>query len=116
MNWVNCLRCGTVQPDSEEYCVRCGISLVTHDLPQNNYARRLLVEERNEERRPMLSPEARYQRDPMFRTIVDSLELMLADAIMTGTEIREAAILAAIHYEMRRLDKVNRIFVGEDEQ
>ena len=50
----------------------------------------------------MLTVEERYRRDPLFRRIVDKLEALLCDAQMTGTEIREAAMLAAIHNEASR--------------
>ncbi len=43
-------------------------------------------------------PEDRYQRDVVFRHLVDALEGLIREAKMTPTEIREAAILAAIHY------------------
>ena len=46
-----------------------------------------------------MTPDERYIRDPLFRTMVDQMEFFIREAKMTGTEIREAAILAAIHYE-----------------
>jgi len=49
-----------------------------------------------------MSPDERYQRDPFFRTLVDMLEHLIERCEMSGTEIREAAILALIHYEARR--------------
>jgi hypothetical protein len=48
-----------------------------------------------------LSPEIRYHRDAQFHTIVDHLELLIREAQFTGTELREAAILACIHHEER---------------
>lgn len=48
---------------------------------------------------PIDSVEDRYQRDPQFRTVVDMLEHLIRGAQMTPTEVREAAILATIHYE-----------------
>ena len=45
----------------------------------------------------------RYDRDPQFRTLVDMLEHLIDNAKMTPTEVREAAILATIHYEQRRI-------------
>lgn len=49
-----------------------------------------------------LTPDERYLRDPMFRQLVDVLEHHIETANYTPTELREAAVLAAIHYEMRR--------------
>jgi hypothetical protein len=41
----------------------------------------------------------------MFRKVVDTLEALIHDAHLTPSEIREAAVLAATHYEMRALPK-----------
>jgi hypothetical protein len=41
----------------------------------------------------------RYERDPAFRTLVDHMEVLLSNAQFTGTEIREAAMLATIRHE-----------------
>lgn len=66
------------------------------------------------------SPTARYHRDAMFRALVDTLELHIEQARYTPTELREAALLAAIHYEMRKpprpiyLDPQTQI-VGRDD-
>lgn len=45
----------------------------------------------------------RYERDPQFRTVVDMMEHLISAAQMTPTEVREAAILATIRYEQRRM-------------
>lgn len=45
----------------------------------------------------------RYDRDPQFRTLTDMLEHLIHEAKMTPTEVREAAILATIHYEQRTI-------------
>jgi hypothetical protein len=50
----------------------------------------------------MLSPDERYLRDPMFRALVDVLEAQIHNAQYTPSELREAVILAATRYEMRR--------------
>lgn len=42
-----------------------------------------------------LTPRERYQRDPMFRQLVDYMRVMVERAQYTPTELREAAILAA---------------------
>ena len=53
-----------------------------------------------------LSPEDRYRHDQHFRALVDLLEAAVHRAEYTPTELREAAMLAAIHYEMRTLRRV----------
>jgi hypothetical protein len=44
----------------------------------------------------------RYRDDPAFRQVVDMLEFVIVDARLTPLEVRQAAMLAAINYEMRR--------------
>lgn len=44
-------------------------------------------------------PESRYQRDAAFRGLVDVLQHFIQRAQFTPTEVREAALLACIHYE-----------------
>jgi hypothetical protein len=46
-----------------------------------------------------MTPEERYQRDALFRMFVDQLEYYIRQAVFSGTEIREAAMLALIHHE-----------------
>lgn len=47
----------------------------------------------------MMSIEERYNRDPIIRQLVDSLEYHISTLKLTGTEIRECAMLAAIHHD-----------------
>lgn len=49
----------------------------------------------------MMTMEERYYRDPMFKAIVDHLESLFLEAKMTPTEVREAAYLAQVHYEIK---------------
>ena len=42
----------------------------------------------------------RYLRDPLIRRLVDVLEDQIASLNLTPSEIRECAVLAAIHHEM----------------
>jgi len=49
------------------------------------------------------TPDARYRGDPKFRQLVDMMEAHMHSADFTPTEMREAAILAAINYESRRV-------------
>lgn len=47
------------------------------------------------------TPQARYHREPGFRTLVDMMEHMVHSSRYSPSELREAAVLASIHYEMR---------------
>lgn len=49
------------------------------------------------------TPQARYSRDNNFRVLVDIMEAHMHNASYTPTEMREAAMLAAIHYESRTI-------------
>lgn len=57
-------------------------------------------------------PVDRYLNDNEFRTLVDWLEHYIHHAQFTPSEMREAATLACIHYEMNRLDP--RVIVPEE--
>jgi len=48
----------------------------------------------------MKSIDDRYLRDPEFTRLVDTFYLFYKEAKMTPTEVREAALLAQIKYEM----------------
>ena len=52
----------------------------------------------------MKSPQERYHSDPIFRAIVDQLTALIRTAEITPSEVREAAVLACINYEMTRVD------------
>lgn len=47
-------------------------------------------------------PERAYRDDVAFRTVVDMLEALIHRAELSPYEVRAAAMLAVIHYEMRR--------------
>jgi len=47
------------------------------------------------------SPQERYLSDPMFYQFTNMLESFLHKAEFTPSEIRECAILACIHYELK---------------
>ena len=50
----------------------------------------------------MMSPDERYFRDPQFKHLVDFMIDAIRHAQFTPTEIREAAMLAAIKYDQLR--------------
>jgi len=50
----------------------------------------------------MQTIEFRYLHDPMVKALVDSLEHSIHELQFTPSEIRECAMLAAVHYEQRR--------------
>jgi hypothetical protein len=56
-------------------------------------------------------PEERYRTDPMFRNVTDTLEALVIHAQLTPSEIREAAMLACIHHEMRVAARPHRYIV-----
>jgi hypothetical protein len=53
------------------------------------------------------TPEARYLHDTAFRSLVDMMEAHMHAAHFTPSEMREAAILAAISFERRRIRHVH---------
>lgn len=50
-----------------------------------------------------MTPAKRYQTDPEYHLLVDSLEDQIHRARFTPTELQEACILACINYEHHRL-------------
>lgn len=49
----------------------------------------------------MMTPEQRYLNDNQFRHLVDYMENFIHQAQFTPSELRDAAMLGAIHYEMK---------------
>lgn len=58
-------------------------------------------------------PEARYQRDLQFKRLVDTLENLVRGAEYSPSEMREASLLACIHYE-RTTIRHRVIYVNAD--
>ena len=48
-------------------------------------------------------PEERYDRDPIFRSLVDTMTHFILTAQYTPTELREAALLASIRYDSHQI-------------
>lgn len=49
---------------------------------------------------------SRYYNDPEFKTLVDVMESFIHQNKYTPSEMREAAVMASINYEMRRTDRI----------
>jgi hypothetical protein len=47
------------------------------------------------------SPKERYEHDAAYKHLTDSIERLIVEAQFTPSEVRECAVLACIHYEMR---------------
>lgn len=50
-----------------------------------------------------MTPDERYLKDTLFKTIVDHFYYLFLQAELTPTEVREAAMLAQIKYEMEHV-------------
>lgn len=51
----------------------------------------------------MKTPREKYMNDPQYRALVDVLHGYIAQAQFTPSEVREAAMMACIKYEMGQL-------------
>jgi hypothetical protein len=51
----------------------------------------------------MLTPEERFQRDPLFHHLVMTLYDQIVRSNFTPTELREAVMLAAVKYEQQTI-------------
>ncbi len=51
----------------------------------------------------MKSPREKYMNDPEYHELVNVLENFIERAQFTPSELREAAVLASINYEMRHI-------------
>ena len=46
------------------------------------------------------SPKDRYENDLSYKTLVDTMTALIHKCKLTPSEMREAAVLASIHYEL----------------
>jgi hypothetical protein len=51
----------------------------------------------------MNSPRQKYESDPMYHNVVNAIHNLIETCQLTPLEVREAAMLACIHYEARRM-------------
>lgn len=51
----------------------------------------------------MKTPREKYENDPEYHELVRMLESFIERAQFTPSELREAAVMASINYEMRRV-------------
>ncbi|HHX35452.1 MAG TPA: DUF945 domain-containing protein [Gammaproteobacteria bacterium] len=51
----------------------------------------------------MKTPKEKYMNDPEYRSLVNMLENLIAQAHFTPSELREACVLASINYERWRI-------------
>lgn len=49
------------------------------------------------------TPRDKYMNDPEYHRLVDAMESFIDRAQFTPSELREAAMLASINYEMRHI-------------
>ncbi len=47
------------------------------------------------------SPKDRYENDPAYKQLTDAIEAMIHESRFSPSEVRECAVLACVHHEMR---------------
>jgi hypothetical protein len=54
---------------------------------------------------PHLSSEHRYNTDPLYRRLVETFMIAIAELQLTPSEVRESAVYACIRFEERNFSK-----------
>ena len=57
-------------------------------------------------RQGLQTPRDKYMNDPEYNHLVRTLEHFIESAHFTPSELREAAVLASINYEMRHIRSI----------
>lgn len=65
---------------------------------------------------PLTDPYQRYQDDPQYHALVDTIHGLISRCDFTPSEVRQAAVLACIHFEASRIQKHSIPMVPELEQ
>ena len=58
-------------------------------------------------------PRDRYLTDSLYKAIVDQMTYLLNTAQLTPSEMREAAVLASIHYENMNVHRYHLVLTPE---
>ena len=59
------------------------------------------------------SPEEKYLHDSRYHTLVDTMEAHLQSCLFSPEEMREAALMACIHYELNHSYHQENINIAE---
>ena len=59
------------------------------------------------------SPEEKYLHDSRYHTLVDTMEAHLQTCLFSPEEMREAVLMACIHYEVHNMSHQARINIAE---
>lgn len=63
----------------------------------------------------LTTPRRKYQKDRSYKYLVDAIEGLIHQGEFTPSEIREACMLACIHYEERRRCESTIISIAAEE-